>query len=149
MSSGGALVRSNFSDRIIILQADLLAFQALAWDPSKAEFVVLPVSSLAGGPRVQRSIIASPIIVGAIDQILNCNIPVPANCILPPFASRAGVAITFKDVGGQAQSNNITIFPNGAETIDGANQPVVLKNNFGWLTLVPFNDAVNSGWSIE
>lgn len=100
--------------------------------------------------RLQRRVTATPIIVSATDQILNCNISSgAASCTLPSYATRGGLALTFKDVGGQAAANNITITPNGAETIDGVNAAVVLRNNYEGITLVPANDGTSTGWSIE
>lgn len=103
---------------------------------------------ITGGPfgraRMQRSVTSTPIVVTATDEVLNCNINVNAACALPAAASRLGLPLTFKDLG-QASAHNITITPNGAETIDGAAN-VKLTNNRQELTLVPFNDGVNSGW---
>lgn len=148
MSSGGALVRLNFSLRSTILAADRLAFEALIFDPIRGEFIAVPLSFVQSGARTQRSVITTPIVIASTDQILNCNIPVAATCALPPAATRNGIPLTFKDLG-QATANNITITPNGVETIDGANAAVKIVNNFGWITLVPFNDGVNSGWTIQ
>jgi hypothetical protein len=147
MSSGGALVRLNFSTRSVILSPDALAFEALIWDPIRGEFIAVPISVVRGGARNQRAVIATPIVVSPADQILNCSIPVPAICQLPPAAVRNGIPLTFKDLG-QAAVNNITFTPAFGETIDG--QPnFVMTNNYQGVTLEPFNDAVNTGWSIQ
>lgn len=105
------------------------------------------IGSIVGG-RAQRSVTASPIVIAGTDQILNCNINVAAACALPAAATRAGMPLTFKDVGAQFGAHNLTITPNGAETIDGAASLVLSVNRQG-VTLVPFNDGVNSGWAIE
>lgn len=97
--------------------------------------------------RVQRAVVATPIVIAQADQILNCNIPVAAACALPKAATRNGIPLTFKDLG-QAAAHNITLTPFGAETIAGVNAAVALTVNRQELTLVPFNDGVNSGWEI-
>jgi hypothetical protein len=147
VSSGGALFRLNFSSRSVILAADRTAFEFLIWDPIRAEFIAMPLSSVLSGARVQRSATFSPIVVAPVDQVINCNIPAPATCALPSSASRNGVPLTFNDLG-QATANHITLTPNGTEKIDG-NANYVLNNNWTWVTLMPFNDGVNSGWKIQ
>lgn len=116
------------------------------YDAAANTFFKISLAALLA--RSQRSVTATPIVVGATDAILNCNIAAAAACALPPAASRNGVPLTFKDLG-QAGANNITITPNGAETIDGVNAPYVIRNNYGWVTLVPVADGVNSGWTIQ
>lgn len=96
--------------------------------------------------RLQRSVTATPIVVQGNDSIINCNINVAAACALPAAATRNGAPLTFKDLG-QAGAHNITITPNGVETIDGAAN-FVMTNNRQELTIIPFNDGVNSGWFI-
>jgi hypothetical protein len=121
----------------------------IVYDATAQAFFKISLSSLgANGARTQRSVTATPIVIGPSDQILNCNINVAAACALPPSASRNGVPLTFKDVGAQFAAHNLTITPNGAETIDGAAN-LVLSTNRAGVTLVPFNDGVNTGWAIE
>lgn len=65
---------------------------------------------------------------------------------LPAAAAVApGTYYVFKDSAGNAQTNNITYTPAGADTIDGAASRG-LKVNYGSTTLV--SDGVNN-WSIE
>ena len=97
--------------------------------------------------RHQRSVTATPISISANDQILNCNINVPAACTLPLAGTRAGLPLTFKDLG-QASANPITITATNPDTIDG-HTTYVIHNNRQAVTLVPFNDGVNNGWNIE
>jgi hypothetical protein len=106
-------------------------------------------SALATAPRAQRLVTASPITVGAADQIINTNIATAATCTLPSYATRAGSPLTFADVGGQCGANNITITPAGAETINGLNAAVVMRSNHQVMTLVPANDGTTTGWTIE
>lgn len=59
-------------------------------------------------------------------------------------AALTGNLITIKDYDGFASSNNITITPNGLDTID-LNPSLVLNTNFASVTLVGFT---GHGWSI-
>lgn len=100
------------------------------------------------GARAQLSVTASPINVGATEQIVLCNIssgsPV-AN--LPGYSTRAGLPVTFKDVGGQFLAHPLTVTPLGVETIEGqANW--ILANNFAGATFWPYNDGVHTGWFV-
>jgi hypothetical protein len=109
--------------------------------------LVSALNASLGVARTQRAVTTTPIIIAGTDQILNCNINVAAACTLPSAASRLGVPLTFKDLG-QAALHNITITAAGGDTIDGA-ATAKLVNNFQWITLVPFNDGTNTGWSIQ
>lgn len=120
----------------------------LVYDSVAQSFFRAPLSIITGVTRAQRSVTATPIIIVGSDQIINCNINVAAACSLPPAAARGGTPLTFKDVGAQFTANNLTITPNGSDTIDGA-ASLVLRNNRQGVTLVPFNDGVNTGWAIE
>jgi hypothetical protein len=95
--------------------------------------------------RNQRSVITTPIVILPNDQVLNCNMPGPAACQLPPSASRNGIPLTFKIVGGNP---NIIFTFSGFETADGQ-VLVSVTASFGGITFVPFADGVNIGWSIE
>ncbi len=97
--------------------------------------------------KVQRSVTLTPVDIFANDQILNCNINVPATCLLPDAASRLGNALTFKDVGAQFKNNNLVITASGADLIDNAAN-ITLAVNRMEITLTPFNDGVNTGWFI-
>lgn len=57
--------------------------------------------------------------------------------------TRSGAALTIKDITGHAAANNITIKPNGAETIDGYTNAAPLKVNadFGGFRLSPYNNS--------
>lgn len=104
-------------------------------------------TELYGWVPVQRSITSGPVTISSTDRILNLNLTSPTSITLPAASSRAGVPLTFKDVGGHAAASNITLNRAGSDTIDGLTS-VVLANNFQALTLNPFNDGVNSGWFI-
>lgn len=118
----------------------------LVYDSVAGSFFRMPLINF--GQRTQRAVVATPIVVSGTDQILNCNINADSTCALPAAATRNGVPLTFKDLG-HATAHNITITPNGTETIDGVNAAVKIVNDFGEITLVPFNDGVNTGWYIS
>lgn len=46
------------------------------------------------------------------------------------------VACIIKDQDGQAQTNNITISPNGTDTIDGTNADITITDNYGAVGLI-------------
>lgn len=48
----------------------------------------------------------------------------------------AGQTMYFKDVGGNAGTNNVRIQPSGSQTIDGATGGVIIASNSGSITLV-------------
>lgn len=104
------------------------------------------LSATGGGTsiKVQRSVTTSPITVAGTDEIINCNISSGSpTCTLPQASTRAGKAVTFKDVGGQFFAHNLTITPFAGDTIEGLST-FVLSNNYAALTLVPGNDTVNT-----
>lgn len=121
----------------------------LMYDSVAKAFFNVPIT---GGPfgraRLQRSVTATPIVITATDEILNCNINVAAACSLPSAASRLGLPLTFKDLG-QATAHNITLSVFAGDTVDGSAANRVINSNFEAMTLVPFNDGVNTGWTIQ
>lgn len=125
---------------------------ALCWDDVAKTFFKVSLQNLSQaiqGARNQRLVTTSPIAIGGPDEIINVNISAVApTCALPAAATRNGVPLTFKDVGGNFAAHNLTITPNGAETIDGLASLVLNVNRQG-VTLVPANDGFSTGWSIE
>lgn len=125
----------------------------LAWDDVNKTFFKVSITNLIASiattipTPTQRYVTTTPIGVGASDQIINCKITSPAACTLPSAASRLGSKVTFKDLG-QATANNITLTAAGGDTIDGA-ATYVIRDNFGYVTLVPFNDGTNTGWMVQ
>lgn len=55
---------------------------------------------------------------------------------MPLAVARGGLALTIKDVGGSASTNNITINASGAETIDSIT-PMLIASDFGGYKLNP------------
>lgn len=109
--------------------------------------LISSINTSLGAARSQRYVTATPIVITGNDQIINCKIMSAAACTLPSAAGRLGVPLTFKDLG-QATSNHITLTASGGDSIDGA-ATYVISNNFGWVTLVPFNDGTNTGWTVQ
>jgi len=128
--------------------SDYAVTYVLAYNTNTNQFEKVSLSALTiTNQQIQRSVTATPIVVGANDMILNCNINTAAACTLPAASTRLGMPLTFKDLG-QAAANNITLTPAGVETIDGRTN-LVMNANHQSVTLVPFNDGVNTGWAIE
>jgi hypothetical protein len=124
----------------------------LVWDSVAKGWVKVSLSNLitqAQATRLQRSVTASPIVIGVNDQMLNINIAAGApTCALPQASTRAGSPLTFKDVGGQAGAHPITITPFAGDSIDGAANYTLFSPRQE-VTLVPFNDTVNTGWFVS
>jgi hypothetical protein len=71
---------------------------------------------------------------------------------LPTSATRQGAPLSFKDLTGDANTNNITIVPSGSETIDGfsaadaaANGVALISNDYGSMQLYPLTSG---GWYV-
>lgn len=106
------------------------------------------LAATGGIPRSQRLQTGTTITVGGTDQIINCNIASgAAACTLPLANTRAGVPVTFKDVGGQFTANPLTITRTAPDTIEGLTS-VTLSNNYAALTLTPANDGTTAGWFV-
>lgn len=120
----------------------------IVWDDVAGTFAKVSLAALGlGGALLQRSATATPIVVAANDQIINYNINSAVTTALPGYASRKGVPLTFKDAGGhQSVVNTLTITPAAGETIDGQ-ASLVLSNPRQRITLTPYNDGTNAGWS--
>lgn len=100
-------------------------------------------------PPVQRNVTASPVGVGASDDILNITIATGTpTCLLPDAATRAGKSITFKDVAGNFGAHPLGISAAAGQQMDGLSN-VVLSTNYQCFVLRPYNDGANVGWAIE
>ena len=133
---------------------DLPIDYLMGWNSTTKSFFKISISNLqtslniaAGAARTQRFVTTTPIVVAPTDQIITCKITSAASCTLPSANGRAGVPLTFKDLG-QATANHITLTVSGADTIEGIST-YVITNNFAEITLVPFTDGTNTGWFIS
>lgn len=97
-------------------------------------------SLLASTPLVSPTLIGiaqSPYLAQLNDSILYVDTSGGAVVInLQTAASRILRPLTIKDVSGNANANNITINPNGAETIEGL-APLKVNADYGGFTLYP------------
>jgi hypothetical protein len=120
------------------------------FDSVAQTYFLLPLSSVGtGGERKQRSVTAGPVTINATDQILHLNLTASLIITLPAYTSRAGVPLTFKDVGMQASANPITIAAAAGEFIDGSFASIMLSQNGQSIVLTPANDGVNAGWWLD
>ena len=78
------------------------------------------------------------------DYLLRCIQNQAITITLPPKSSSQGRMLMFKDVLGNANSNNITLDGDSSDTIDG-NATYVINHNKEGVTLVC--DGIN-GWMI-
>lgn len=74
------------------------------------------------------------------DVLVNVNNT--ATIQLPAASLRLGVPVSVVDIGGFAAAHNITILPNGAETIIGQAN-LVISSSYGGYTLWPI---LTGGW---
>lgn len=131
---------------------DLLIFfdtLAKSWSSISLQTIV-NAASAASSVRTQRSVTSAPS-VQAGDAIINFNLGVASNLALPTASSRAGTPLTLNDAGGQFGAFPLTVTPNGGDTIAGQFTnavPLVLRAPRQVVTLVPYNDGINSGWFI-
>jgi hypothetical protein len=119
----------------------------LLWDSIVKTLVMSPISSVVNAAqptRTQRSIVNGgglPLVNG--DQIINLNAVSDLAPVLPAAAARLGVPLTIKNlVTSVLQTVGIT----GLDRIDGQTS-IPLPPNAS-ITFNPFNDGVNSGWTV-
>lgn len=105
-----------------------------------------------GSLSLSRTItVAGVVVVLSTDVVLLLNkSPSGASTIdLPAASLRNGAPVVIKDLTGDASTNNITIVPNGTETIDGflaaaaaANGVALIDKDYGSKYLLP----TTGGW---
>lgn len=127
----------------------------LVWNAVTGTFQQLAVQSVIAASSTPRIVTAAgDVVVLASDVAILMNKAVGAttNILLPTSASRNGVPVTAKDYKGDANTNNITFVPSGAETIDGfsgaaaaANGEALIDTNYGKKTLYPLPAG---GWYV-
>lgn len=103
----GAVSATNVQDAIDTVQTNLNALAASA--PTKP----------ANLTQVAVNAAMSPYTAQSTDYVLFVDTTAgPVTILLGPSAARANLEIEIKDVGGAANTNAITVTPNGAEKID-------------------------------
>lgn len=90
------------------------------------------------------SVIVSPYVPVAADSFLLVNKNTAVTINLPTAASRNGFPLSIKDISGLAQTNNITINRNSADTIEGQTS-IVIDTAWGGYLLYP----VTGGWILK
>lgn len=90
---------------------------------------------------------AGPVAVGATDSqiLINKTTPATTTVNLPAAATRGQLVLTVTDFAGNAAAFNITIVPNGSETINGK-ATVSIKFNRHSLDLEP---VAGVGWGLK
>jgi hypothetical protein len=114
--------------------------QVLLWNVVLSTWQSTTLAIVAGTAIAPTSIAfgASPYTPVQGDSVLYVDTsggPIVIN--LPLAGSRGGLPLTIKDTTGHAATNNITIKPAGAETIDGYTNgsPLIVNSNYGGFRL--------------
>lgn len=118
----------------------------LVFDSIAGNLFRVPMNALPATARTQRFIGGSAALpIAASDQILNVSASSGGFVISAPAGGgRAGSPLTFKLVSG---GSAFTISATSPDTFDGQSSLVV---NGGSVTLVPYNDGINtSGYAVE
>lgn len=116
----------------------------VAQDIDTGGFVKVSLASLRGQP-VRVVTAAGAIDVTSQDVIIGVRKDTPAATIVNLLPAANASPLTVKDLAGNAAANNITLTPNGSETIDGQ-ASFVIDSNFAALTVRPLPDG--SGYFI-
>jgi hypothetical protein len=144
----GAIWIVGFAAQLLGLQnppVNLANDQAVVWDPIAKQLILTPLTGLIiTTAKLQRSIAnAGNLPIIAADAILNFSAVTDLVPVVPLAATRNGAPLTFKSVAG---SHLQTITRTAPDTFDGYNSlPLAAGTS---LTLMPYNDGVNSGWGV-
>lgn len=137
----------NSNAPICTVEDGHLGFLTPPWRYFFGAFSQLPVAPtvVTSAVRLQRAIVDSgnlPLL--AKDSILNVSAVTDLNISVLAAASRAGAPFTFKVLPG---AHSQTLKRSSTDTFDGSTSIVVTAGSS--ITLVPYNDGVNSGYAIE
>jgi hypothetical protein len=118
-------------------------------DPVSGNFFSVSVTSVFGvGSLVSRIVTAGAVIAAQTsdgDILVNLASPSAVTVNLPASLT-ATRPVSVKDLAGNASTDNITIFPSGAETIDGLASAVIATDG-GALTFYPLPGG--GGWYLK
>lgn len=156
--AGAAGIRVTKTNGIWTIQPDFSGFAQLVptpanfgvtwfqvWNSTTGVYNIVSLSTLAAaaGQTINSTpVIAaqSPYTPAATDTVLFVDTTVgPVIIALLPASSRNGISLSIKDINGNANTNNISIKPFGAETIDGYTNanPLPINSNYGGFMLYP------------
>lgn len=156
--AGAAGIKVVKTNGIWTIQTDFTAFAQLVpipanfgvtwfevWNSTTGVYNIVSLSSLAAaaGQTINATIVTplqSPYTPLATDTVLYVGTTSgPVEIALAPVSSRNGISLVIKDINGNANVNNITIRPFGAETIDGYTNaaPLPINSNYGGFMLYP------------
>jgi hypothetical protein len=128
--------------------SDPTTIQLFVWNTNTNTFQVATIAqllSLAANSPTLITIANSPYVPKVTDSIIYVDTAGGAVEIdLAAANTRSGAPLTIKDLTGHAAANNITIKPNGLETVDGYTNgnPLKINANYGGFRLNPYT-AVN------
>ena len=129
VSPGTAAAGNNYQVTTAVLAAFMAAFPVL-----NREYIISGAT------------LASPYQVETTDTqvIFNKTIASASYATLPLSGSMAyPFGILFKDLKGDANTNNITINFSGGQLCDGQSS-IVIRNAYGWVTIYP--SPAGNGW---
>jgi hypothetical protein len=122
------------------------SLEVLVYNTQTQSFQQATLSSLSGLFLSTRTVTATgAVAVLTTDRVLlwQPGVAAPVSFQLPSSVSWFGRGpLSFKDLAGNAAANNMTLLPNGGDTIDGA-ASLVMNDNYEAVTL---NALPNGGW---